>query len=498
MGIKEYIRYFDKVRDTMASTRRTTSAGWQDDETEGGVPAYGPAEADSSVCEAESSSSRGCMRGEPAGPKSKIELLKEQIFKKEEQPYKDEERMVEVENLCRVRGAAERAEGRSASGDAGPAPGSAGADISGVDVAAEAPGTSTAGKAEPLPPTRSVSSKSCDNSEDLLRDLESLDTCEFMEFDEKLNEKIEELNKDSQASTAESEMSDVITRDIVVDSVFNSNGISKLDEEVRSHVSVLRSEIESQFRTQLAEPRPPAASKLPNSSELAGDFRNFKARPALFRCRPLSCPSQVVSKNLFTSCVNKEYSNATEKTLADALTVSVPLFSRQDLASQRHVFRGPGAVMSSRPTLRFHSSILTEQGVLYYLSVSGGGENSWFVRKSLDIRADVASVVSELNALPDRDFNAFIVSDVVTSVFRRTSYVYYNGRIVLLKFVGRSLCVCDGKRIVHVVRLDGAAVARLDGARPSFVVGGTAFGSSCIAERDEWFGCIAKMVDERC
>ncbi|KAI5181637.1 hypothetical protein PAEPH01_2824 [Pancytospora epiphaga] len=180
------------------------------------------------------------------------------------------------------------------------------------------------------------------------------------------------------------------------------------------------------------------------------------------------------------------------------LTVTVPLFSKADLCSQKHVFRAPGGIISTRPTLRLHSSILTEQGILYYFNVSNENQSSWFIRKDLGNCKDVSTTVNRLNGLPDSEFNRFIVSDVVSIVFRRTSYIYYNNRIMILRLMESSLCVCDCKKIVNVVRLDDVSIVKLDGSRPSFVVGETAFGCSCVIERDEWVSCIEKIVNGKC
>ncbi|KAI5169969.1 hypothetical protein PAEPH01_1137, partial [Pancytospora epiphaga] len=318
MGIKDYIRYFDKVRGTMTGTPRSNI-----EDRDASYDSINSSNSDDTIF-----SNNGITK-ETDKAKSKIEILKEQIFKDEGQHYKDESRMEEVEKLCKFRN---KEEDKNKTEE------------DNIDIEKEINVESYVSS------SLSIHQSYDDNS--LLRDLDSLDTNEFMEFDEKLNEKIEEMNMtdtmiETEPIKEDSETMEVITKDIATDPV--------LKEDLRSHVSILKEEIEAQFKERAEPVETATVPNLPNSREIASDFRNFRTRPALFKCPPLSSSFQVTSMNLFTKCLNEEYSNTT---LADMLTVTVPLFSKADLCSQKHVFRAPGGIISTRPTLRLHSSIL--------------------------------------------------------------------------------------------------------------------------------------------
>jgi len=94
--------------------------------------------------------------------------------------------------------------------------------------------------------------------------------------------------------------------------------------------------------------------------------------------------------------------------------------------------------------------------------------------------------------MDDAALSGFILSDIVTRIYRRSSYVFYNGEIVLLKFVGSSLCICTHGVCQKVINLRAASeLLKLDGDdRSSFIVGGVVFDCSHPSERDEWYGSL--------
>lgn len=476
VDIKDYIRYFDKIRDTVTANRRPgtieTGKDWDAKFKEAAVPCSTAEPGSRARAYSHAADRQRPSPGDETETRSKIELLKEQIFKANAASYKDQEKIAEAERLCKMKkeAAVEEPDDEVVSESK-----QSDAKTSSEDACSE----SDKGV---LDASKDVDDKTIDVADDAQTrcevpndadDMDSLDTCDFLEFDLKLNNKINEMHEED----------------------LNTEDDGLLDTR-RSSLEVPSLEMKD-IEKPAADEHPALKdnSRLPRSTEIISDFYNFGSRPAIFKCPELTCVDRVRSKNLYVNCINREYSTSDKE--HTTLNISVPLFSRSHLKSESHVFRSPGLQMPGKPSLSPHSSIISEGGVLHYMNVAEGS-TSWYIRKDLSSylgpKSNIISAIGSINNLSDHDFNVFILSDVVTTVFKRSSYVFYNKRIALLKFVGHSLCICSNGRCLDIIMLDDAGVQKIDGARPGFVVDGHVFECSCAAERDEWHSAVDGLI----
>ncbi|KAI4292686.1 hypothetical protein PAPHI01_1960 [Pancytospora philotis] len=526
--IKYYIQYYDKLMDTMGR-KSVVVEGSSDESAE--EPAAVPA---------------------PVGVRTRIEQLKEQMLERSGTSYANRERMAEVEQLCKLKEEvvfenpagsaavasvpkAEKPEERApepvdsspsiaAREEAKPEPLESRADpfivyatgpyeyrpSSAVKVDAAVPVNSSTVKAGASPIQPEHESEADDSSlsvEDtvypsqmanrsglsngLIEDeLDSLCDDDLAEFYVKMDKKKNELGS---------------SRDVMEESV----PVSEEKCEEASFTTNVKEDWAPSVTLQPKEYTPetftaPSVScdPLPTGQRLVGDFRFAESRPFLFRCPTLSFNSSKASKNLLVQCINKDYSNKSKNT---SLHVMAPVLSKLHIESETHVFRAPGAMLPGRPSISIYSSVLSEDSVLYYLHVStADGDASrvslhdiadgWLIRKDLPrlLRgaSGAAVMLARINEMDDRAYSAFVLSDIVSEVHRRSAYVLYNGRKVSIKFLGSTLSVCNGSRVLAFVKMQGAAVAKLN--RNGFVVSGMAFECSCEKERDAWYDAVTK------
>lgn len=210
--------------------------------------------------------------------------------------------------------------------------------------------------------------------------------------------------------------------------------------------------------------------RFPSSSELIQDFTKFPSRPAFLKVPPklpdLRC---VKSENLYR---NKNI-----------------LFSNIDVSFSPFVFRGPGPVLLSKPLLSLCNSLLTEVGVRHYVRVDAHGSTRdsssvWYVLKRLDDPVfDLALLSKNEHAL-----SSFILSDIVTDIYKRTSFILFNGEKVLGKFIGKTLCLCVKDRCIKAIGIE--KVEKVGKVRVS--VSGVNLELSCETERDEWASVLKK------
>ena len=207
-------------------------------------------------------------------------------------------------------------------------------------------------------------------------------------------------------------------------------------------------------------------SSLPTTRELLEDFSLFSSRPTF-----LNIP-QILKPTLYSISTKNLYNGQNL------------LFSKSDLLSKEFTFRAPGSPLSSRPILTPISSILTETSILHYIKVSvQSADTNWMILKELN---DSDKLIPNNS---DEELNRFILTDVVTEVFRRSNFLIYDHRVVIGKFIGKTLCLCSG-----MACLKSLACMKIEKiGRAKMLIDGIELEVSCETERNEWFETIKKL-----
>lgn len=205
--------------------------------------------------------------------------------------------------------------------------------------------------------------------------------------------------------------------------------------------------------------------QLPSSFEMVNNFRKSGARPGFLRCASTLEPIRKInSKNLY-SC-------------------SELVFSQAHLSSLKSMFRSPGSIVNERPKLHLCNSIITENGTFYYIRVCSMA-SSWYLLKGLANPELELTTVSE----NDNELSMFVVSDVATTLFKRSNYLLFNGLKVIGRFVGQSLCVCINDKCIKALRAKHVEKRM----KTKLLVDGLEFELSCEIERDEWFESVKRL-----
>lgn len=200
---------------------------------------------------------------------------------------------------------------------------------------------------------------------------------------------------------------------------------------------------------------------LPTTQELLDDFSTFSFRPTFLNVKLNEIA--VASINTMNIYNGKHVA-----------------FSKADFLSKEFLFRSPGQVLTARPVLTVLNSILSESKRLYYIKVSTDTSH-WIVLKE--------DFGSEQLMSSDLALSQFILTDVVTEVYKRSSYLIYDHRIVVGKFIGTSLCLCVG--IACLRSLPCRAVEKV--SRTKMLIDGIELELSCESERNEWIETIRKI-----
>lgn len=208
-----------------------------------------------------------------------------------------------------------------------------------------------------------------------------------------------------------------------------------------------------------------ATCQLPSSFEMVNDFRKSEARPGFLKWSSTLEPIEKVSSINLYSC-------------------NELVFSQAHLSSLKPVFRSPGCIVGERPKLHLSNSIITENGILHYINVCSAA-SSWYLLKNLaNPELDLIAISKN-----DNELSMFIVSDITTTLFKRSNYLLFCGLRVVGKFVGRSLCVCVGDKCIKALKAKHVEKKQ----KTKLLVDELEFELSCEIERDEWFESVRKL-----
>ncbi|KAM0680506.1 hypothetical protein GINT2_001194 [Glugoides intestinalis] len=227
-----------------------------------------------------------------------------------------------------------------------------------------------------------------------------------------------------------------------------------------SDTSLSTDDFISKIESESIETAPVEASIFPKSADLIEDFTSFEERPKFLNIKqPSLIPVHIKHINIYN-----------KKQL---------LFSKADQKFNEPVFRGPGKILPTRPHVVLSNSILSEDGVLYYVKVFTEDQKTvWYALKRFRTpELDLAKVTANDEAL-----NAFIQSDIVDEVHRRSSYVLFNGIRAVGMIVGDCLCLCVGGKCIKAIRRRQIEKQ----GRLGLEVDGNSLEFSCELERNEW------------
>lgn len=215
------------------------------------------------------------------------------------------------------------------------------------------------------------------------------------------------------------------------------------------------------------------SKNIPLSSQIIQDFTKFPNRPSF-----LNSSSSIKTK----SCINST-SLYRKKNI---------LFSNSDVHSIPFVFRSPGNILSTKPILLLCNSILTELGTRYYIKVQGksmGNGIVWYILKKLEEPEFELGLISK----NDSSLSNFILSDVVTEVYKRTNYLIYKEEKLLGKIIGNSLCICRNDKCIKAIGIEEIEKK----GRNSILFGNKEIISfSCEVERDEWIEVLERKSNK--
>jgi len=284
---------------------------------------------------------------------------------------------------------------------------------------------------------------------------DSVDTCKLVDTRKSIGRSVDacrsvdkSIDKSAQTSAQTSNMASNMTPVELLKSNTNSpNNIKALIEKLEIN-------------------RPPPKSSLPSSSEILQDFTRFPSRPSFLKVTSgIKHPQCIKTDNLYR---NQNI-----------------LFSKIDLSSSPFVFRGPGCILQSRPSISLSNSVVTELGIKHYVKVHAGAETGWVVLKSLDEpEADIGRISQN-----DRLLSSFILSDVTSEIYKRTSFLIFNGKRCIGKIIGQSLCICINEKIIKAIRICG--ITRMGSKK--IRVDAAEIELSCEIERDEWLSVLERV-----
>lgn len=207
-------------------------------------------------------------------------------------------------------------------------------------------------------------------------------------------------------------------------------------------------------------------SHLPTTQEFLDDYSLFSSRPSFLN---------------ISQTVNPTIHSVTTRNLYNGKNL---IFSNSDTLSKEFKFRAPGAPLPNKPILTPISSILTETSVLHYIKVSvKDSDTHWYVLKELNNSDKLIPYNS------DEDLNQFILTDIVTEIFKRSNFLIYDHRVVTGKFIGKALCLC--KDTACLKSLSCSNVERI--SRTKMLVDGVELEVSCETERNEWIDTIMRV-----
>lgn len=187
-------------------------------------------------------------------------------------------------------------------------------------------------------------------------------------------------------------------------------------------------------------------------------------KPSMFSCANLKQPQTAPNINMIES------------------STGLPLFSAAQASNDFVFFRAPGIILHSRPTIIEANSIITESGIKVYFNIASD-KTSWYILKS-------QTKLESINGMSDKTLARYILSDVVTSRYRRTPFVIYNDEIVMAKILGRAVCICKEKQTLRVVQcMDAIPVGECEIKFRNLKIQ-----LSCEIERDEW----VRLMKEVC
>ncbi|KAI5148848.1 hypothetical protein ENBRE01_0576 [Enteropsectra breve] len=274
----------------------------------------------------------------------------------------------------------------------------------------------------------------------------------------------------------------------------------KEEEDVKSIIAKYNQEINMKVKK---EP-------LPSSKDLINDFSIHKNRPAMLNCSTLD-EKLANTKHILNR--KNVYTNSDGRI--------IPVFSKSHLCSEPCVWRAPGAVIATRPSISLYSSVVSEKGIEFYFKVECGAKTEWYLKKSCatinskelstavygllslsrtmkselsatnvnlftaDCRTDEAvksAMANTLREFSDKALDAFVHTGITTAVYKRTSYAFFSGFIVLLKFIGNVLSVLQDGRVIQIIEIKSAQRR----GRLGISVDSDIFVFSCERERDEW------------
>lgn len=172
----------------------------------------------------------------------------------------------------------------------------------------------------------------------------------------------------------------------------------------------------------------------------------------------------------------------------------LPVLSNAFLKSD-FKFRCPGRILELVPSVVVLNSVISEDDVYYFIKVQT--DPSWFIKKSASElgNSNYEMIQTRLNTLCDKQLSDFILTGITDRVYKRSNYIFVNNRRFIGKFVGFSLCFCEGNYCVYTFNLQNRDLISKHGTTGLKCLI-YELRLSCEVERDEWYRVIMEHTVE--
>lgn len=172
----------------------------------------------------------------------------------------------------------------------------------------------------------------------------------------------------------------------------------------------------------------------------------------------------------------------------------LPVLSNAFLKSD-FKFRCPGRILELVPSVVVLNSVISEDDVYYFIKVQT--DPSWFIKKSASElgNSNYEMIQTRLNTLCDKQLSDFILTGITDRVYKRSNYIFVNNRRFIGKFVGFSLCFCEGNYCVYTLNLQNRDLISKHGTTGLKCLT-YELRLSCEVERDEWYRVIMEHTVE--
>ncbi|KAL6121042.1 hypothetical protein NUSPORA_02112 [Nucleospora cyclopteri] len=159
-------------------------------------------------------------------------------------------------------------------------------------------------------------------------------------------------------------------------------------------------------------------------------------------------------------------------------------------------YRAPGVEINT-PHISISNSTISKKGVFYYFKVKSEENNlTWYVMREFGLEAGEKELKEALQGVTENSgmLNTFINTYTVREVYKRSNYLVYKNKIVLIKFIGKHLTVLERNLIKSAILIEEI---KSNKEEKCFIVNREhEFKCSCLQEKEEWMKIIRDIINK--